>query len=58
MNIFEGFALRVHFKWVQVLRLTGLCLTIEIEEKLFDDLQKLRCLTQILFNVEAAIVKH
>jgi hypothetical protein len=25
----------------QVLRSTGLCLTIQIEEKLFDDLQKL-----------------
>jgi hypothetical protein len=31
----------------QVLRSTGFSLTIQIEEKLFDDLQKLWCSTQI-----------
>jgi len=30
-----------------VLCSTGLCLTIQIEEKLFNDLQKLGCSTQI-----------
>ncbi len=39
-------------KWVQVLRSTGLCSTIEIEEKLFDDYRKLRCSTQIMFDVK------
>jgi hypothetical protein len=33
--------LLVGLKWEQVLCLTGLCSTIEIKEKLFDDLQKL-----------------
>ena len=34
-------------KRVQVLRSTGVCSTIGIEEKLFDDLQKLQCSTRI-----------
>jgi hypothetical protein len=37
---------------VQVLRSTGHCSTIEIEEKLFDDYRKLQCLTQIMFNLK------
>ncbi len=44
--------------WEQVLRSTGLCSTIQIKEKLFDDLQKLWCSTRIKFEVEAAIVEH
>ncbi len=43
---------------MQVLRSTGLFSTIEIEEKLFDDMKKLWCLTQIMFDLEAAIVKQ
>ena len=43
---------------MQVLRSTGLCLTIEIKEKLFDDMKKLWCLTQIMFDVETAIVEQ
>ncbi len=43
---------------VQVLCSTGLCSTIEIEEKLFDEMKKLWCSTQIMFDVEAAIVKQ
>jgi hypothetical protein len=35
---------------VQVLRLTGLCSTIEIKDKLFDEMKK--------FDVEAAIVEQ
>jgi hypothetical protein len=37
---------------VQVLRSTGLCSTIEIEEKLFDYYRKLRCPTQIMFDLK------
>ncbi len=43
---------------MQVLRSTGLCSTIEIKEKLFDDVKKLWCSTQIMFDVEAAIVEQ
>ena len=32
--------------------LTGVCLTIQIEQVMFDDLQTLGCSTRIMFNVE------
>ncbi len=43
---------------VQVVCPTGLCSTIQIEEKLFDKYRKLGYSTRTMFNVEAAIVEH
>jgi hypothetical protein len=39
--------LRIHGGW-----LTGVCSSIQVEQVLFDDPQKLGCLTQIKFDVE------
>ncbi len=43
---------------VQVLRLTGLCSTIQTGEKLFDDLQKLQCSIRIMFDKKLTIIEH
>ncbi len=42
--------------WVHVGCLTGLCLTIQIKEKLFDE--NLGCSTQIMFDRKLTIVEH